>query len=111
MPRRRSPPTIPKPSRRSPSRPRSRSRSTAGQRDSALRFQKGFTRLRGEVIPTPPALHKLPRNKGIEALVMVPKGMPLAGTLIAFSERGLDTDGNLIAFLIGGKTPGQFSVN
>jgi hypothetical protein len=73
-------------------------------------FGKGFTRARGEVIPTPPALRKLPRNKGIEALVAVPKGMPLAGTLMAFSERGLDTDGNLIAFLIGGKTPGQFSV-
>ena len=29
---------------------------------------------------------------------MVPKGMPLAGTLIAFSERGLDSDGNLIGF-------------
>jgi hypothetical protein len=73
-------------------------------------FSKGFTRARGEVVPTPPALRKLPRNKGLEALVMVPKGMPLAGTLIAFSERGLDAAGNLIAFLIGGKAPGQFSV-
>ena len=36
--------------------------------------------------------------------------MPLAGTLIAMSERGLDADGNLIAFLVGGPTPGQFSV-
>src|SRR6266480_311535 len=59
---------------------------------------------------TPPALRRLPRNKGIEALVMVPKGKPLAGTLIALSERGLDADGNLISFLIGGKTPGLFSV-
>ena len=41
---------------------------------------------------------------------MVPKGLPLAGTLIAISERGLDGDGNLLAFLIGGPTPGQFSV-
>jgi hypothetical protein len=73
-------------------------------------FSKGFTRARGEVVPTPPALRKLPRNKGLEGLVMVPKGMPLAGTLIAFSERGLDAEGNLIAFLIGGKAPGQFSV-
>jgi hypothetical protein len=73
-------------------------------------FSKGFTRARGEVVPAPPALRKLPRNKGLEALVMVPKGMPLAGTLIAFSERGLDAAGNLIAFLIGGKAPGQFSV-
>ena len=73
-------------------------------------FSKGFTRARGEVVPTPPAMRKLPRNKGIEALVMVPKGQPLAGTLIALSERGLDAKGNLIAFLIGGKRPGQFAV-
>lgn len=77
-------------------------------------FSKGGTRARGEVIPTPPAVRKLPVNKGLEALVFVPKGkdqnMPLAGTLIAFSERGLDTAGNLVAFLIGGPSPGQFSV-
>jgi hypothetical protein len=58
----------------------------------------------------PPLLRRLPRNKGLEGLVMVPRDMPLAGTLIAFSERGLDSAGNLIAFLIGGKTPGQFAV-
>jgi hypothetical protein len=58
----------------------------------------------------PAAAHKLPSNKGLEALVFVPKGMPLAGTLIAISERGLDAKGNLIAFLVGGPTPGQFSV-
>ncbi|UPK35396.1 esterase-like activity of phytase family protein [Bradyrhizobium sp. 186] len=73
-------------------------------------FSKGGTRARGEVLPVPPGLRKLPYNKGLEALVFVPKGQPLAGTLIAFSERGLDADGNLIAFLIGGPTPGQFSV-
>ena len=73
-------------------------------------FSKGFTRSRGEVVPLPAAARKLPYNKGLEALVMVPKGLPLAGTLIAISERGLDADGNLIAFLIGGPSPGQFSV-
>jgi hypothetical protein len=73
-------------------------------------FSKGFTRSRGEVVPLPPAARRLPRNKGLEGLVMVPRGMPLAGTLIALSERGLDSEGNLIAFLIGGKTPGQFAV-
>jgi hypothetical protein len=73
-------------------------------------FSKGFTRSRGEVVPMPPAVRKLPFNKGLEALVFVPKGMPLAGTLIAISERGLDEKGNLIAFLVGGPTPGQFSV-
>jgi hypothetical protein len=73
-------------------------------------FAKGGTRARGEVLPVPPAVRKLPYNKGLEALVFVPKGQPLAGALIAISERGLDADGNLIAFLIGGPSPGQFSV-
>jgi hypothetical protein len=73
-------------------------------------FAKGFTRARGEVVPLPAAAAKLPFNKGLEALLFVPKGLPLAGTLIAISERGLDPNGNLIAFLIGGPSPGQFSV-
>ena len=73
-------------------------------------FSKGFTRSRGEVVPMPAAVKKLPYNKGLEALVFVPKGQPLAGTLIALSERGLDGDGNLVAFLVGGPTPGPFSV-
>jgi hypothetical protein len=73
-------------------------------------FSKGFTRSRGEAVPMPPATKKLPYNKGLEALVFVPKGMPLAGTLIAMSERGLDAQGNLISFLVGGPTPGQFAV-
>jgi hypothetical protein len=73
-------------------------------------FAKGFTRSRGEVVPLPPAARRLPNNKGLEALVVVPKGQPLAGTLVAMSERGLDANGNLVAFLVGGPTPGQFSI-
>jgi hypothetical protein len=73
-------------------------------------FSKGFTRSFGEEVPMPQAVRKLPFNKGLEALVMVPKGLPLAGTLIAMSERGLNPEGNLIAFLVGGKSPGQFAV-
>ena len=73
-------------------------------------FSKGFTRSRSEVVPMPPAVKKLPYNQGLEVLVFVPKGQPLTGTLIAMSERGLDPRGNLIAFLVGGPTPGQFSV-
>ena len=73
-------------------------------------FSKGGTRSRGEAIALPPAARKLPFNRGIEALAMVPKGFALAGTLIAISERGLDAGGNIIGFLIGGKTPGQFGV-
>ncbi len=73
-------------------------------------FAKGFTGARSEIVPLPPAARRLPNNKGIEALVFVPKGLPLAGTLIAMSERGLDTSGNLLAFLIGGPSAGQFSI-
>jgi hypothetical protein len=65
---------------------------------------------RGQPIPVPPAMRSLPANKGIEALVFVPKGQALSGTLIAISERGLDASGNLLAFLIGGPTPGGFTV-
>jgi hypothetical protein len=73
-------------------------------------FSKGFTRAHGELVSMPSAVKKLPNNKGLEALVYVPKGLPLAGTLIAISERGLDSGGNLVAFLVGGPSPGQFSV-
>jgi hypothetical protein len=73
-------------------------------------FSRGFTRALGEDVPLPQAARKLPYNKGLEALVAVPRGQPLAGTLIAVSERALDAQGNILGFLIGGKTPGQFSV-
>jgi hypothetical protein len=73
-------------------------------------FSKGFTRALGEEVPLPPPARKLPYNKGLEALVAVPKGQPLAGTLIAISERALDAQGNILGFLIGGRTPGPFAV-
>jgi hypothetical protein len=73
-------------------------------------FAKGSTRAHGELVALPPAARHLPNNKGIEALVLVPRGLALAGTLIAISERGLDAQGNIIGFLIGGKTSGQFGV-
>jgi hypothetical protein len=65
---------------------------------------------RGTPIPTPSGIARLPNNKGLEAMVVVPNGLPLAGTLIAISERGLDAGGNLKAFLIGGPSPGEFSI-
>jgi hypothetical protein len=65
---------------------------------------------RGEPILVPPGIQRLPNNKGLECLVFVPRNLPLGGTLIAISERGLDRDGNIQAFLIGGASPGEFSV-
>jgi hypothetical protein len=73
-------------------------------------FGKDGTRSLGQVVSTPAGVRKLPNNKGLESLVVMPKGLPLAGTLIAISERGLDSSGNILAFLIGGTTPGQFSI-
>src|SRR5262249_26271808 len=45
-------------------------------------FANGGILSRGEVAVTPPAIARLPYNKGLEALAFVPKGLPLAGTLI-----------------------------
>src|SRR5712671_3497973 len=39
-------------------------------------FSKGGTRSRGETIAVPPGMRKLPNNKGLASLVMVPKGLP-----------------------------------
>lgn len=73
-------------------------------------FGKDGLLARGRPIPVPPELRTLPANKGLEAMVFVPKGLPLAGTLIAVSEHGLDAEGNISAFLIGGRDPGSFAV-
>lgn len=55
----------------------------------------------GRPIVAPPAIKLLPRNQGLECLEIAPKGGPLAGTLIAISERGLDSHQNLKGFLVG----------
>ena len=71
--------------------------------------RQGFL-ARGQPIATPPSLAKLPHNKGLECLAMVPKPMPGAGTLIAIAERALDAAGQIRGFLIGGRAPGEFSL-
>lgn len=73
-------------------------------------FGRDGVQARGEPISAPPLLRRLPHNKGVESLLAVPRDMALGGTLLAISERGLDQAGNIIAFLIGGPSPGQFSV-
>ena len=77
-----------------------------------VRFDYGKDGLlaRGHPIPVPPGIRTLPSNKGLEALVFVPRDQPMGGTLIAISERGLDNAGNLRAFLIGGPVPGTFAI-
>jgi hypothetical protein len=65
---------------------------------------------RGQLMRVPPEFRQLPFNKGIEGMVVAPQGSPLAGTLIAFSEKSLDAAGNIRGFLIGGPSPGMFTV-
>ncbi|HEX2216964.1 MAG TPA: esterase-like activity of phytase family protein, partial [Xanthobacteraceae bacterium] len=64
----------------------------------------------GRPLRVPAEFKRLPSNKGIEGLVMVPEGLPLAGTLVAISERALDPAGHIRGFLIGGRDPGTFSI-
>ena len=86
------------------------SASSACTRSCASTSARAACRARRSRSRCRPAFKTLPSNKGIEALVVVPRGRPLAGTLIAISERGLDPAGNLSRFLIGGPSPGTFSV-
>lgn len=65
---------------------------------------------RARKMTIPEGLIALPKNRGLEALVFVPGNLPHGGSLIAFSERGLDNAGNLKAFLIGDSVTGEFSV-
>jgi hypothetical protein len=73
-------------------------------------FDKGGILARAEDVAAPPEIAKLPYNRGLESLVAVGKGQHLAGTILAISERSLDANGNIAAFLIGGPTPGIFYI-
>jgi hypothetical protein len=77
-----------------------------------VRFDYGKQGLkaRADLVAVPPGVGKLPNNRGLEALVFVPRKLPLGGTLIAFAERSLDAAGNHTAFLIGGPRSGSFTL-
>jgi hypothetical protein len=80
--------------------------------NSIVRFNFGNKGMlaRAQPVPGPPGIKGLPNNQGLEAMVFVPRKLPLGGTLIALSERGLNQSGNLKAFLINGPSPGAFAV-
>jgi hypothetical protein len=68
-----------------------------------LDYGKDGLLARGRPIPVPPGIGMLPHNKGLECLAMAPKEISTEtgpGTLIAISERGLDTNGNILGFLL-----------
>lgn len=72
-------------------------------------FGKDGLRARGQPVAAPPGIKSLPNNRSLECLALPPKGLPLGGTLIAISERGLDAAGNILGFLLGA-AGGAFTV-
>jgi hypothetical protein len=76
--------------------------------NQVVRFDiaKDGLRARGRPIAVPPGMKLLPHNQSIECLELTKSGV---GTLISMSERGLDTRGDLMGFLIGGEG-GVFSL-
>jgi hypothetical protein len=56
-------------------------------------------------------VNRLRSNGGIEALVLAPAASPLAGALIALSEKSVDENGNNYAGILSGPLQGEFRVN
>jgi hypothetical protein len=77
-------------------------------------FGRDGVAAKGAPISRPPGMGRLPSNRGLESLVFVRqetfKASPLAGMLLAISERGLDAAGNIQAWIIGGKAPATFAI-
>ena len=65
---------------------------------------------RGEPLHVPPDFKTFKFNKSLECLAMPPQGSPLAGTLIAVTERSLDAQGNHRSYLLNGDHAERFSV-
>jgi hypothetical protein len=64
----------------------------------------------GTPIKVPDDFKTFTYNKSLECLAVPPKGMPLAGQLIAVTERSLDAQGNERSFLFAGNHLARFSV-
>lgn len=77
---------------------------------SIYRFDIGKDGLtaRGQEKVLPHEVQKLRSNRGLEAIVAVPTGNPLAGALIAIAESGETDADHMPGFLIGGPSPGIF---
>ncbi len=65
---------------------------------------------RAEPVTTPDDFKTFTYNKSLECLTAPPAGSPLVGTLIAITERSLDSQGNHRSFLLKGKNVERFSV-
>ena len=65
---------------------------------------------RAQPIAVPPDFKTFTYNKSLECLAAPPKGAPLAGSLIAVTERSLDAAGNHRSYILGGARVERFTV-
>jgi len=65
---------------------------------------------RARIVAVPREAKRLPSNKGLEAIGVVPQGQPLAGAIVAIAERSGAVDEPTSGFIIGGRQPGLFRV-
>ena len=73
-------------------------------------YARDGLRARGEPLNVPADFKTFRFNKSLECLAMPPQGSPLAGALIAVTERSLDVNGNHRSYLLGGDRAERFSV-
>lgn len=64
---------------------------------------------RARSVPVPSEIKRLPRNRGLEALGVVPSG-PLRGSLVAIAERSGKEDEPTLGAILGGTQPGLFKL-
>jgi hypothetical protein len=65
-------------------------------------YARDGLKAQARVLPAPDDFRTFTYNKSLECLAMPPQGSPLAGTLIAVTERSLDAAGNHRAYLLDG---------
>ena len=64
---------------------------------------------RARAVLVPPEIKRLPSNRGLEALGVMPAG-PLKGALVAIAERSGKADESTLGAILGGPQPGLFKL-
>ncbi|SEG51200.1 esterase-like activity of phytase family protein [Bosea lathyri] len=77
-----------------------------------LRFDWGKqgVEARAQVLSVPREIKRLPNNRGLEAIGVMPVGHPLAGAVVAIAERSSGEDEPTLGLILGGRHPGLFRV-
>lgn len=75
-----------------------------------LRFDWGRRGIaaRGQPMRLPPEVQDLPRNRSLEAVGVAPAASPVAGAVVALSERSGSHDEPTLGIIVGGPKPGLF---